>query len=241
MGGGKDGRRRQGRGRGIRTAPRAIIRSRILVVDDHPLVRDWLSRAINKEPDLIICGEASNPAEAIEALESLHPDMMITDLSFNSGTPGIELIKDIRARAPSLPMLVLSMHDEANYAERSIHAGASGYVSKQAAPAVIIEAIRTVLRSEIALSEPMAATVLRKFANGHTTHVGGDVDEFSDRELEVFELLGLGKSTQEIANDLFLSVKTVETYKTRLKEKLSLCTARELVHHAVQWVLSHGS
>lgn len=219
----------------------ASAKIKILIVDDHPLVRDWLGRLIGQESDLIACGEAADRAGAIASLDARKPDMVVTDLSLGDGALGIELIKDIRARTPSLPVLVLSMHDESIYAERALHAGATGYVSKQAAPAAILDAIRRVARGEIFLSGPMAAKVLKKFATGAATHAEGDVERLSDRELEVFELLGHGKSSQEIGDQLHISIKTVETYKTRLKDKLGLGNARELLQHAVQWLLVHGS
>lgn len=216
-------------------------KTKILIVDDHPLVCDWLGRLINEEPDLATCGAANDRHAAIASLETCAPDMVVTDLSLNGGILGIELIKDIRAREPKLPVLVLSMHDEGLYAERGLAAGANGYVSKQAKPAEILQAIRTVVRGEIYLSTEMAAKVLKKYANGRVPHAGMDIDQLSDRELEVFELLGHGESSQEIADKLSISIKTVETYKSRLKEKLQLGSARELLHKAVQWVIAQGN
>jgi DNA-binding NarL/FixJ family response regulator len=210
---------------------------RVLVVDDHPLVRDWLSRLINQQDDMICCGGACAASEVLDAIDTLRPDLLITDLSLD-GTPGIELVKNIKARTPALPVLVLSMYDETLYAERAIHAGAIGYVCKSASAESVLAAIRTTAAGQVYLSQAMSAAVLSKFAGRPCGHAASEVAQMSDRELEIFDLIGHGKSSREIAEALHLSIKTVESYKTRIKDKLGLTSAAGMLQHAVQWVLA---
>lgn len=208
----------------------------VLIVDDHPIFRNGIIQLINHEPDLHVCGEICSAAQALGAVEELKPDIVVLDLSIQ-GTNGIELMKSIRALHPSLPALMVSMHDESIYAERALRAGARGYVMKAAPSEKVIEAIRRVLGGGIYLSEAIGGRLLDTFLNGRSTHVGSStVEQLSDREIEVFRAVGEGRGTREIARTLFLSVKTVETHRAHIKEKLQLKTAPELVRAAVEWV-----
>jgi DNA-binding NarL/FixJ family response regulator len=208
-------------------------RQRVLLVDDHPVMREGFAQLLNYEPDLQVCGHAESAAAAMAQVGQQHPDLVIVDISLG-GTSGIELIKQLRAQQPDLLVVVLSMHDESVYAERALRAGAKGYVMKQEESEAVIRAIRRVLRGELYVSERLRSKMLHKFVNGGGIISG--VERLSDRELEVFELLGKGRGTRDIANDLHLSIKTVETYRAHIKEKLKLRGASELVHLAVQWV-----
>jgi DNA-binding NarL/FixJ family response regulator len=207
---------------------------RVFVVDDHPIVRAGLAQLINREPDLAVCGDAEEMHQALETIETLQPDILIVDISLN-GPDGLDLLKTLRARDQNLPVLILSMHDEAIYAERALRAGAGGYVMKQEGTDRVLLALRRILNNEIYVSDRIAGRILK-----HVTGAGGGVrrspvDELSDRELEVLRMMGDGQSTREIAESLHLSVKTVETYQGHLKEKLGLKNSRELVQYAVQW------
>lgn len=208
----------------------------VLIVDDHPIFRNGIIQLINHEPDLYVCGEICSAAQALGAVEELKPDIVVLDLSIQ-GTNGIELMKSVRALHPHLPALMVSMHDESIYAERALRAGARGYVMKAAPSEKVIEAIRRVLSGGIYLSEAIGGRLLDTFLNGRATHVGSStVEQLSDREIEVFRAVGEGRGTREIARTLFLSVKTVETHRAHIKEKLQLKTAPELVRAAVEWV-----
>ncbi len=207
-------------------------RAGVLLVDDHPIVRQGLAQLVNNEPDLVVCGEADHAAAALRAVEALRPDVVIVDIALK-GTDGLELIKRIRARWPTLPTIALSMHDESLYAERVLHAGGQGYVMKQEATENVMVAIRRVLGGEVYLSPAMQARLLQRL-------VGGDVERtpmesLSDRELEVLRLLGEGRSTRQIAGTLRLSVKTIESYREHIKKKLNLTNATELILYAVHW------
>lgn len=206
-------------------------RARILLVDDHPVVRDGLAEMINRQPGLRICGEAEDRARALTAIETCQPDLAIIDLALK-GSSGIELIKDIRARYPELLVLVVSMHDEMVYAERALRAGASGYVNKHEAATKIVAAIQRVLKGGIYLSDRMTAQIAAKLAGRAQ---GAPTEGLADRELQVFELIGKGFSTREIAGQLHLSDSTVETYRARIKEKLRLKDANELLRSAILW------
>ncbi|MGO9244064.1 MAG: response regulator [Verrucomicrobiia bacterium] len=208
---------------------------RVLIVDDHSVLREGLAMVINQEPDLLVCGEAADAPEAIRAAAALEPDAMIVDLSLTSGS-GLELIKDIKAQHPDLPMLVLSLHDEALYAERVLRAGARGYIMKRASTAELLVALRKVLSGEVYLSERMASLIVTQSVGKHETPANeGPLGVLSDRELEVFQLLGEGRGTRKIARELGLSMKTVSCYRQNIKSKLHLKDATELLHHAVQW------
>jgi DNA-binding NarL/FixJ family response regulator len=213
----------------------APIKTRVFVVDDHPIVRQGLSQLINREPDLMVCGEAEDARTALEAIAALNPGFLIVDVSLD-GPDGIELLKAIRARDPKLPVLMLSMHDESLYAERALRAGANGYIMKQEATENVLVAVRRILHGEIYLSERMSRRMLAQFASHPDAAKRSPMDLLTDRELEVFRLIGQGQGTRQIAEALCLSVKTVESYQAHIKDKLSLKNSRELMQHAVQWV-----
>lgn len=208
-------------------------KNRILMVEDHPIFRKGVIQLINQEADLEVCGEAETAAEAMSAIERKRPDLVLVDITLK-GTNGIELIKNIKVSFPDLPILVLSMHEEALYAERAMRAGAMGYVMKQEVAAQVMLAIRTVLRGELYLSTSMNHSMIRKFVGSPNDHAG--VDCLTDRELEIFVLIGKGRTSKEIAGDLNLSVKTVESHRGNLKGKLLLKSGAELVYHAMDWV-----
>jgi DNA-binding NarL/FixJ family response regulator len=212
---------------------------RIVIVDDHPLFRKGLEQLIHSDGAFAVCGEAGNAAEAMDVIRKLDPDLAIVDLSL-PGANGIELIKNVRAEFPNLPILVLSMHDESLYALRALRAGAEGYVMKHEAMANVIHAIREVFNGRPYLSPAMAAQVITKFAHRQAEGENNAVDRLSDRELEVLELIGKGKDVREIAKLLHLSPKTVETHRTHIKEKLNLANARQVARLAVQWVSARG-
>lgn len=207
---------------------------RIVIVDDHPIVRQGLAQLIEQEDDLHICGQAEDAHEAMRAIRELNPDLVIVDISLRT-TSGIDLIKDIRAQFPALPVLTLSMHDEALYAERALRAGAKGYIMKQEAPEEVVTAIRRVLAGTTYVSQGMAAKMVSKIVAGPGEKAASPVDRLSDRELEVFRLIGEGYGTREMAEKLYLSVKTIETYRAHIKDKLNLQDANQLLRAAIRW------
>jgi DNA-binding NarL/FixJ family response regulator len=215
--------------------------TRIVIVDDHPLVRDQLRAMVESEADLRICGEAEDCHHALDVIKSEQPDMAIIDLMLKGCRGGLELVKDIHERHPRLFMLVVSMHDESLYAERAIRAGARGYITKQEATKEILQAIRRVLSGQIYLSDKMAAKVLTKMTAGRSTRGKSSIECLTDRELQVFRLIGHGRSTQQIANELHLDTKTIETYRARIKIKLDIRDARELLQQAILWAHTTGS
>ncbi len=196
----------------------------MLLVDDHPIVREGFTELINRQPDLAVCGEASTAALAMAAVEKLKPDVVLVDLSLHGGS-GLDLIKNLKALHPVLPMLVLSMHDEAVYAERAMRAGALGYVMKREDSATVLQAIRTVLKREVYVSAAIRNQFLTRMTSKNVASNHTGVAHLSDRELEVFKLLGEGRTTRQIATQLHVSVSTVETHRTHLKEKLHLDNA----------------
>ena len=204
-------------------------------MDDHPIVRQGLIKLIEQEDGLEVCGEAGSVSEALEALKNLGPDVILVDISLEDSN-GLELIKIVDDLGMQIPMLVLSMHDEALYAEHALRAGASGYVMKQAASSTLIQAIEKVLNGEIYVSKTMSNQMLKMAfrSSGEDTRTG--TETLSLRELEVFELIGRGNSTREIAEQLNLSVKTIETYRAHIKDKLQLRSGTELMQHAIHWV-----
>ena len=214
-------------------------KTRILIVDDHPIVRQGLAELINHESDLVVCGQAEDAHEAIKAIKDLSPTMAIIDISLKE-TSGLELIKDIHSQYPDLPVLALSMHDEMLYAERALRAGAMGYIMKQEATENVIVAVRRILGGEIYVSDRMAARMVRKLVTGQIETTTSQVASLSDRELEVFHLIGKGHGTRQISERLHLSVKTIETYRAHIKEKLNLADAAELLQYAIQWVSTCG-
>jgi DNA-binding NarL/FixJ family response regulator len=210
-------------------------RHRILIVDDHPIVRKGLAQLIDQEPDLVVAGEAENADGAMEFLKGDMPDLAIVDISLQ-GVDGIELIKKIRARYSDLPVLVVSMHDESLFAERALRVGAKGYIMKQEAIGKMMEAIRKVLKGELYLSERVSESIVKRFISGKAEGLQSPIEVLSDRELEVFQLIGQGLATRKIAEQLHVSVKTVETYRANIKQKMNLKDGIELLKHAVQWV-----
>jgi len=212
-------------------------KAKVFLVDDHPLVREWLSQLIQREDDLAVCGEAEDTQEALHKIEETKPDIVVADISLKN-THGLELVKDLQARLPSLPVLVLSMHDESLYAERVLRAGAKGYITKQEATKKILQAVRQVLSGQIYISEKMASRMVHKMVLGRTENQKSAIERLTDRELEVFQLIGRGQGTRRIATDLHLGVKTVESYRARIKEKLKLEDGTQLLQHAIQWVHS---
>jgi DNA-binding NarL/FixJ family response regulator len=211
-----------------------VAKKRILVVDDHPIVRQGLALLINREPDMVVCGEAEEAMGALHVLASAHPDVLIVDISLN-GPDGLDLLKTIRTTHPALPVLILSMHDELIYAERALRAGANGYIMKQEATEKVLVAVRRILSGEIYVSDRIANKMLKHYITGAGTLRDSSIADLSDRELEVFRLIGEGHGTRQIAEELHLSIKTVESYQAHIKEKLSLRSARELMQHAIQW------
>lgn len=208
---------------------------RVLLIDDHPILRRGLAQLINQEADLMVCGEADEAPKAFDAVATMKPDVALVDISLKGGN-GLELIKNIKARFPELPLLVLSMHDESLYAERALRAGSLGYVMKEVAIENVITAIRRVLAGEIFLSDKMKARLLNQYVSGRGKKAGSPIETLTDRELEVFRLIGEGRGTRQIAGDLHLSVRTVEAYREYIKDKLNLKNSTELVQHAFQWV-----
>ena len=219
-------------------APSAAVR--ILIVDDHPIVRRGLIGMINQEPDLKVVAEAENFHQALEAIKADMPDLAVVDLTLE-GISGLELIKQIKVMWPNLPVLVLSMHDEMLYAERVLRAGAKGYIMKQEGTERLSLAIRTIMRGEIYVSERMASRMLGKFVGGKREGGSSPLDRLSDRELEVFELLGKGMGTRQVAEKLCVSIKTIESHREHIKLKLGLKSANELIQHATQWVMNEGA
>lgn len=217
----------------------AVPRKQILIVDDHPMMREGLAALIQAQSDLAVCGQAADAREAFRAVESLSPDLVLMDISL-PGKSGLEAIKDILALRPGLTILVISMHDEALYAERVLRAGARGYIMKQEGGKRIMEAVRTVLENKVFVSEKMSARILQAFTGRRTEAVASEVESLTDREFEVFQLIGRGRSTKEIGDQLHISVKTVEVHRVNIKTKLKVATSSELVHYAVRWVESQA-
>jgi len=214
--------------------------TKIFIVDDHPMMREGLGQLIGQEPDLTVCGEAESAPEAVERIAALKPDLAIVDISLKTGN-GLELIKDVQVRNPAVAVLVISMHDESLYAERVLRAGGRGYVMKQEGGKKIMQAIRQVLSGQVYVSEKMSARILETFSGRRGEAGGSPIERLTDRELEVFQLIGQGRGTRQIAQDLHLSVKTVEVHRLHIKEKLNLSDATALVRHAVRWVEAQSS
>jgi len=210
-------------------------RRQILLVDDHPLMRAGLAQLINRQPDMAVCGEAGDPAAAGKELGRSKPDLILTDITM-PGRGGFEFIKDLIASRPELLILVVSMHDEAIYAERALRAGARGYVMKEAGGENLLAAIRQVLNGQMYLSARMSARVLENLSVRRPRGSASPIENLTDREFEIFQLVGLGKSTRDIAGQLHLSPKTVDVHRGHIKEKLQLSDATALVRYAVRWV-----
>jgi DNA-binding NarL/FixJ family response regulator len=208
-------------------------KTKILLVDDHPLVREWLANLINQQPDLTVYGEAETVQEALEFMKTAAPDLAIVDISLKESS-GLDLIKAMKSAHPGVAVIVLSMHDERHYAERAIRAGARGYVMKRETTKKIISSIHQVLAGKLGVSEDVAALFAEKFVDSKP-RTGTPVEELSDRELEVFRLLGQGLDTRTVATRLQISIKTVQAYCARIKDKLNLANANELLREAVRW------
>ncbi len=215
----------------------SLSKAKVFVVDDHPIVRQGLAQLINRESDLAVCGEAEEAASALQAIAGDKPDLLVIDISLN-GPDGLELLKNLRLRYPTLPVLMLSMHDESIYAERALRAGANGYIMKHEAAEKLLSAMRQILNGEIYVSERVANRILHHYISGSPTAKQSPLADLSDRELEVFRLIGEGHSTRTIAEELHLSIKTVESYQAHIKDKLSLKNGRELVQLAIQWAMN---
>ena len=211
----------------------SVPRCKVFLIDDHPIVRQGLALFIDREPDLMVCGEADGATSALQAIREAAPDFVVLDISLD-GPDGLELLKTLRVRYPNLPVLVLSMHDEAVYAERALRAGANGYIMKQEATDRVLTAIRHILSGDVYLSDRLTKRMLQQFVNGSVSP-RDPLAKLSDRELEVYRLIGAGHSTRQIADELRVSTKTIESYQAHIKEKLALRNARELVQHAVEW------
>lgn len=212
---------------------------RIFLVDDHPVTRQGVAVLIEQEPDLTVCGHADSAPVALQMMQKLTPDLAVVDITLKT-TSGIELLKNVHALLPDLPVLIMSMHDESLYGERALRAGAKGYVMKHEASDRILIAIRCVLQGELYLSEKMKEKMLHRLVRRKKDEVVFTIDTLSDREMEVFQLIGNGYGTREIAEKLNLSVKTIDSYREHLKLKLRLDNGPDLVRHAIQWVRSES-
>ncbi len=210
-------------------------KSRILIVDDHPLFCEGLGRMIDRHPSLKVCGQPPDAASAMKAVAELKPDLALVDISLEK-TNGIDLIKSLKAKHEDLPILAVSMHDESLYAERALRAGAQGYIMKNQPIKIVRDAIFKVLAGDIFLSEKMSTSVLARLLLGKKDEPASPVEQLSDRELEVFQMLGQGKSSREIAQDLNLTIPTIHSFRNRIKEKLQFRNSTELTLHAMQWV-----
>jgi DNA-binding NarL/FixJ family response regulator len=213
---------------------------KIFLVDDHPLVREWMTNLLNQQPDFQVCGETGNAPEALQLVGVARPDIAIVDITLANGS-GLELIKNIKASHSAVAVLVLSMHDEMLYAERALRAGASGYIMKSEATQKIIQAVRAVLNGEVYVSSKVASSLAQKLIGGKRTDIALPVSELSDRELEVFQLLGRGFSTRQISEHLHVGFKTVQSYSARIKDKLNLANINELMREAIRWHESQGT
>jgi len=214
------------------SAPSPAVRKKILIVDDHPFMREGLCSVINREPDLRVCGEAENAHQALAAVLKFDPDLALVDITL-PGKSGLELVKDLKALHPRLKILAISMHDESLYAERMLRAGASGYITKQQPSEELLRAIRQVLDNQVYVSRQMSESLLRRFS-GQPRAEGSPVDALTDREFEVFQLIGAGRSAKEIAGRLHLSAKTIAVHNANIRRKLRLQTTAEVIRFAVQ-------
>lgn len=213
-------------------------RGRVFIIDDHPVVRDGLKSLLANEPDLMICGEAADSAGALSAIPQASPDVILLDLSLEHGS-GLDLLKDLAIRHSVVPVLVLSMHDEVVYAERAVRAGARGYLMKGESSERVVSAVRSVLSGKVWLSERAIATIAGRLGRGQETRP--PIEQLSDRELEVFQMIGQGCTTGEIAERIHVSIKTVQAYVARAKEKFGVASSRELMREAMRWTESQTS
>ena len=224
----------------MKTKPERMPKKRVFLVDDHPLMRDGLSRLIDSEPGLEYCGCASTAEEALGKFNAAKPDLVITDLTL-PGRSGLELIKDIQAMHPDTYVLVFSMHDEMFYAERALRSGARGFLMKEAGSEKLLEAVRQVLAGQICVSPKLSAKILDLFSTKKPRSSSSPVETLTDREFDVYQLIGQGKSTKEIAQQLHLSEKTVAVHRGHIKEKLDITNVTDLVRHAVRWTESQAT
>ena len=215
-------------------------KSRVLIVDDHPLFREGMRQMIDRSPPLKVCGEAANPADAMKAVADLEPDLVLVDISLDGGD-GIDLIQSLKAKYEDLPILVISMHNESLYAERALRAGALGYVMKNEPARTVKAAIFKVLGGDIFVSDKMSAALLSRSLHGKNEAPLSPVEQLSNRELQVFQMLGEGKPSRQIAEELDLTIPTIHSFRTRIKEKLRFQNATELVLRANQWVRERAS
>ncbi len=225
-------------GPAVKTA--AIARRRIMLVDDHPMMRAGLAQFINKQPDMETCCESGSAAEAVEAFHKFNPDLVLTDITL-PGRGGVELIKDLLSADPELPILVVSMHDEMVYAERVLRAGARGYVMKESGGENLLAAIRQVLGGQVYVSPRISAKILDNLSTRRPRGASSPIEVLSDREFEIFQLIGQGRGTREIADRLHLSPKTVEVHRAHIREKLKLKDGVALVHQAIRWFEAEGN
>jgi len=214
-------------------------KTRVVIVEDHPMFRERLASLINKESDMEVCGESDNIRQAMEVIRATKPDAAIVDITLK-GSSGLELLKDLKAQSIPMPVLVLSMHDESLFAERVIRAGARGYITKDEASDKVMLAVRKVVSGDIYLSENMTTRVLKNLTDGGASLDRPALNRLTDRELEVFQLIGKGKATREIAEALNLGLTTIDTYRARIKEKLNLKNATELMYEATKWSKTDG-
>ncbi len=213
----------------------AKTKKQLLIVDDHPMMRKGLLQLVEDERDLAVCGEADTAGQVLDLVSKCKPDLVLADITLPDKS-GLELIKDLQALHPGLPVLVISMHDESLYAERVLRAGGRGYIMKQAGGEKMLEAIRRVLSGQFYVSESMSAKIFEGLSGRRSQAGGSPMEKLTDREFEIFQLIGQGRSTQEIAKQLHLSAKTVEVHRLHIKEKLELKTSSELIRQAVRWV-----
>ena len=210
-------------------------RAQVMIVDNHPLTREGLAALVNRQPDLEVCCQFSNPSEGLSHLQKQRPDILVTDLTL-PGRGGMEMIKDVTTLYAGIPVLVLSMHDELMHAERVLRSGARGYVMKEAGAEVVLQAIRTVLSGKIFASEQMSSRILDLYSNPQKRAAGSPIEKLSDREFQIFEMIGRGKNSKEIAGELRLSVRTVDVHRANIKEKLNLPDMVSLLRYSVCWV-----
>lgn len=222
------------------TTATKLEKSRIFLVDDHAMFREGLRQLIDRELDLTVCGDAAAPDEALQGIRELKPDLAIVDISLSGGN-GIDLVKAIKSEYEDLPVLIVSMHDEVLYAERALRAGAMGYVMKQEPAKTVKTAIRKVLGGDLHLSEKMASSVISKVMHGADEVAPSPLEKLSDRELEVFQMLGQGKSARQIAEDMNVTIPTVNSFRNRIKEKLQLKSSTEVMLHAIHWSREGGA
>jgi DNA-binding NarL/FixJ family response regulator len=220
-----------------KSLPQEPARKRIFLVDDHPMMRDAMSTLIDTEPGLLCCGGAKSAEEALDEIARCKPDLIITDITLPSRS-GLDPIKDLAAMYPELPVFVYSMHDEIFYAERALRAGARGYLMKEAGSEKMLEAIHQLLAGQVCVSPKLAAKILNQFSGAPSRGSNSPVEKLTNREFDVYQLIGKGRSTKEIADQLHISPKTVAIHREHIKEKLAITNATELTHHAIRWVAS---